>query len=50
VQSFEKAPALKALAPTQTEALFLIAQIALLVIFIVFTVFAVKKFRPGASA
>jgi hypothetical protein len=49
VQSFEKAPALKALAPTQTEAPFLIAQVVVLGIFIAFTVVAVKKFRPVSA-
>jgi hypothetical protein len=46
VQAFEKVPALKALAPTQSEPLFLIAQIAVLLIFIAITIFANKKFRP----
>jgi len=45
VQSFEKVPALKALAPTQTEPPFAIAQIAVLAIFVALTVFAVKRFR-----
>jgi hypothetical protein len=46
VQAFEKVPALKALAPTQSEPPFLIAQIAVLLIFIAITIFANKKFRP----
>ena len=45
VQSFEKVPALKALAPTQKEPPFAIAQIAVLVLFVVLTTMAVKKFR-----
>jgi hypothetical protein len=51
VQSFEKVPALHALAPTQKEPPFAIAQLFLLVLFIVFTVLAVKRFRipPAVS-
>lgn len=45
VQSFEKIPALRAIAPTQKEPPFAIAQITLLAIFVVLTVFAVKRFR-----
>lgn len=45
VQAFEKAPPLKALAPTQTEPPFLVAQSIALIFFIVITVVAVKKFR-----
>lgn len=45
VQSFEKVPQLKAIAPTQKEAPFAIAQIAVLVLFVVLTTFAVKRFR-----
>ena len=37
VQSFEKVPALKALAPTQKEPPFLIAQLAVMAIFILLT-------------
>lgn len=48
VQSFEKAPALHALAPTQTEGPFKIAQLVVLVLFIVLTVVAVRKFHPEA--
>jgi hypothetical protein len=48
VQSFEKVAALKALAPTQKEPPFAVAQIAVLLLFIVLTIFAVKKFRPAA--
>lgn len=46
VQSFEKVPALHAMAPTQTEPPFLVAQLAVLVLFIVLTILAVKKFHP----
>jgi hypothetical protein len=47
VQSFEKAPALKALAPTQTEPPFKIAQLLTLVLFVILTVFAFRRFRVG---
>jgi hypothetical protein len=52
VQLFEKVPALKAIAPTQKEPPFAIAQVAVLVLFVVLTVLAVKKFRvkPVSSA
>jgi uncharacterized membrane protein SirB2 len=50
VQSFMKVPALKALAPTQKEPPFLVAQIALLVLFIVLGIFAVKNFRVNRFA
>jgi hypothetical protein len=50
VQSFEKVPALRALAPTQKELPFQIAQLALLILFVAATVFAVKRFRPDAGA
>ena len=45
VQSFQKVPALKAIAPTQKEPPFAIAQIAVLAVFVVLTVLSVKKFR-----
>jgi len=45
VQAFEKAPALRALAPTQSEPPFLVAQLVVMAIFIVLAIFAVKKFR-----
>jgi len=44
VQSFEKVPQLKAIAPTQKEPPFAIAQIAVLVLFVGMTIVAVKKF------
>lgn len=51
VQSFEKVPALNALAPTQKEAPFKIAQLLVLILFVVATVLAVKRFHPdGAGA
>jgi hypothetical protein len=45
VQAFLKVPALKALAPKQTEPPFLVTQLAVLVIFIVVTILAAKRFR-----
>ena len=50
VQSFEKVPALHALAPTQKEAPFAIAQITVLVIFVVLTILAAKRFHPEAAS
>jgi hypothetical protein len=50
VQSFLKVPALKALAPTQKEPPFLVAQLALMALFILIGVFAVKKFRDDRAA
>jgi hypothetical protein len=46
VQSFLKIPALTALAPTQTEPPFAIAQVAVLAILIILGIVAVRKFRP----
>jgi hypothetical protein len=45
VQAFLKVPALKTLAPKQTEPPFLVTQLAVLVIFIVVTILAAKRFR-----
>ena len=49
VQLFEKVPALKALAPTQKEPPFGIAQGVVLLIFVVLTVMAVRRFRPAPA-
>ncbi|HTT19389.1 MAG TPA: hypothetical protein VMG82_10610 [Candidatus Sulfotelmatobacter sp.] len=49
VQSFEKVPALQALAPTQKEPPFGITQLLVLILFVVATVYAVKRFRPEAG-
>lgn len=46
VQSFEKVPALNALAPTQKEAPFKIAQTLVLILFAAATVLALKRFHP----
>jgi len=45
VQSFLKVPALKALAPTQKEPPFLVAQLAVMAVFVVLGILAVKKFH-----
>jgi len=44
VQSFEKVPALKRMAPTQSEPSFLVAQIAVLVVFIALAIISANKF------
>ncbi|WP_425615503.1 hypothetical protein NA78x_005424 [Anatilimnocola sp. NA78] len=50
VQSFLKVPALKALAPTQTEVPFAVAQLVTLVAFIVLGVMATRRFHSQTSA
>ena len=45
VQSFQKTPALKALAPTQTEPPFLFAQLGVLALFIALGIAAAIRFR-----
>jgi hypothetical protein len=49
VQSFEKVPTLKALAPTQSEPPFLVAQVAVLVLFVVLTIVSAKKFSKQSA-
>lgn len=49
VQSFMKIPALHALAPTQKEPPFLIAQLVVMAVFIALTIFAAKRFHVGAA-
>jgi hypothetical protein len=44
-QLFDKVPALKALAPTKSEPLFMGTQLVVLVLFAALTIAAVKKFR-----
>jgi hypothetical protein len=46
VQAFQKVPGLKALAPTQSEAPFLIAQLVVLVFFLYVGTRAAMRFRP----
>ena len=48
VQSFEKIPALQALAPTQTEPPFKLTQLVALGLFIVLGILAAIRFRPEA--
>ena len=50
VQGFLKVPMLNALAPTQSEPPFVIAQFVVLAIFVVLGVAAVRSFRPQADA
>jgi hypothetical protein len=50
VQSFLKVPALKALAPTQKEPPFLIAQLIVMAIFIGLGILGVKKFHVENAA
>ena len=45
VQSYQKVPALKALAPTQTEGPFVATQLVTLLLFVVLTIFSVLRFR-----
>src|SRR5258708_36562160 len=44
-QAFLKVPALKAMAPTESEAPFVITQIAVLALFVVLGILAVKRFH-----
>jgi hypothetical protein len=45
VQLFQKVPALKALAPTQSEPPFAVLQVVVLALFVVLTILAAVKFR-----
>src|SRR5215207_4018977 len=45
VQAFQKVPALKALAPTQSEAPFLLTQLVVLLLFVALAVVAAVRFR-----
>jgi len=47
-QLFMKVPALKALAPTQKEPPFLVAQLMVLALFIGLTILAARRFRIGS--
>jgi len=49
VQSFEKVPQLRSLAPTQKEPPFAVAQLLVLLIFVIVTGFALKRFRPDLT-
>ena len=48
VQSFEKIPALHAMAPTQTEPTFKVMQLVVLALFVVLGIVAAIKFRNEA--
>ncbi|MEP6922494.1 MAG: hypothetical protein ABI967_15335 [bacterium] len=48
VQSFQKVPSLKALAPTQTEPAFVAAQLFTLMLFAVLTITAAFRFRVAS--
>jgi hypothetical protein len=50
VQSFLKIPPVHALAPTQKEPPFLVAQLAVMAIFVAIGILAVKKFRVAPIA
>jgi hypothetical protein len=50
IQSFQKLPFLQALAPTQSEPPFIVAQVAVLIIFVALGVLAVLRFHPGREA
>jgi hypothetical protein len=45
VQSFQKVPALKALAPTQSETPFLLTQLFVLALFVALAIIAAIRFR-----
>jgi hypothetical protein len=47
-QLFQKVPALRVLAPTQTEPPFAVAQLITLILFVLIAVFATIRFRPVA--
>jgi hypothetical protein len=49
VQAFLKVPSLNALAPTQSEPPFLVAQLFVMAIFVALCVVAIRSFRPGAN-
>src|SRR4029453_12653112 len=46
VQSFEKIPALQAMAPTQSEPPFKLTELVVLALFVVLTFVAAIRFRP----
>ena len=47
VQSFQKIPALRAIAPTQSELPFVLTQSAALAVFVVLGIMAVRRFHPA---
>jgi hypothetical protein len=46
-QAFQKVPALKEMAPTQSEPPFLVAQLVVMALFVAFTIAAVRGFRSA---
>jgi hypothetical protein len=50
VQTFQKMPFFHALAPTQTEPPFAVAQGLVLIVFVALGIWAVRKFHPGIRA
>jgi hypothetical protein len=50
IQSFQKVPALEALAPTQSEAPFLATQIIALAIFVGLGIAATSRFRTASDS
>ena len=50
VQSFQKIPFARALAPTQKEPPFLIAQLAVMTLMIALAVLAIRRFHPPSPA
>jgi hypothetical protein len=48
-QAFQKVPVLNALAPTQSDPGFIIAQLIVMAIFVVLGIRAVKRFHPEAN-
>lgn len=50
VQAFQKVPFLNALAPTQSDPPFLVAQLVVLVAFIAIGLVALRSFHPGVHA
>jgi hypothetical protein len=49
-QGFLKVPFLQALAPTQSEPPFLVAQLLNLVVFVYLTILAIKRYHPATQA
>jgi hypothetical protein len=49
VQSFQKIPALKSIAPTQNDPPFKLTQLVVLIAFIVLGIFAATRFRVGPA-
>jgi hypothetical protein len=48
-QAFQKVPTLKAMAPTQSEAPFVVAQLVVTALFVMLGIFAVKRFHDRAG-